>query len=197
LVEAAPVLKQQGARAVLFVITDLLDQPSAQPWWDRWGAEALATHGSGAAQAAVAAYGKRCNAAKLTFTGLDAAELQPGARRRYLSRAELQALPEQFCVANHTSGHAILNLLSDDAMRSQVTAGHQELASHRSFVPVFAYPCGTHDARVMGVVDGLGLYTVLFATGAGRNRDRLRQKRINLNVRPFSLFAAQCVGLMA
>lgn len=53
----------------------------------------------------------------------------------------------------HGHSHAILTGLSDDAVREEVRLSRAAVAAHcRAPLPVFCYPNGNHDARVMRIV---------------------------------------------
>lgn len=191
---AAPVLTRLGVQAVVFVVQDLVERPTAQPWWDRWGAEALSSKSS--VDAAVSDYNLRCAKRKATCTGLDAADLSPGLVRRYLDAEELTGLGAPFYVGNHSRSHANLTQLDKTAVWRQVDEGNGLIAGHDRRLPLFAYPFGQCNADVVAVLREVPGYALALATGCGIEGDRLQQRRVNLNTSPFALFAAQAVGLL-
>jgi peptidoglycan/xylan/chitin deacetylase (PgdA/CDA1 family) len=191
---AGPVLQRLGVQAVIFAVADLIANPSAQPWWDRWGAEALGQHADVAA--AVRAYNQRCGAAKAVFTGLGEEDLRPGSARRYLDASEIAALPAVFHVANHTKSHANLSCLDPDAQIEHVAAGERALAQHPRYLPLLAFPFGISNDSLLAMLRTKAKGTLAFATGGGSDSDPHRVRRKNLNLPLFPLFAAQAVGLM-
>jgi peptidoglycan/xylan/chitin deacetylase (PgdA/CDA1 family) len=191
---AQPVLARLGVRALIFFVADLVRNPTACPWWDRWGGEMLAK--GGRLRDAVAAYGRRCAHAKRRYSGLSSEDLAPTATRRYLGADELRALPETFYAGNHSRSHADLSALDARTFVEHVRDGDAALQSHPRYLPVLAYPFGTHDARSVEQARRSGLCTIAFATGGGVDDDPFRLRRVNLNVAPFPLFAAQCAGLL-
>lgn len=194
LTHAAPVLDRQGVRAVIFLVADLVAHPEASPWWDRFGEEALRQAASDAE--AVQAYSRRCGVAKRDFAGLTQADLMACPTRRYLTQAEVDALPSALVPANHTQSHANLCVLDAAQIEREVAGGEAPIASHPRRLPVLAFPFGNHDSKAIDFLRRSGQYRVAFATGGGRERDPLRARRINLNVAGLPLFAAQCAGLV-
>lgn len=191
---ARAVLDARGIRAVIFFIGALVRKPDASPWWDRFGADALAAGGD--ARRALASYGERCGIAKRACMGLVAADLESADQQRYLSADEVHRLPDTFYVANHTEWHANLERLSDCDLAAHIESGDTTIRQSPRYLPVMAYPFGYHNDAVLNWVRRDGRYRMVFATGNGVDGDPHRQRRINLNVRSFGLFAAQCAGLM-
>lgn len=191
---AAAVLDALKIRAVIFFVPDLLLQPTATPWWDRWGAEELAQH-PGDAGTAIERYGVRCKEFKRTCRGLQPDDLQPGPQR-YLSREDLADLPATFYVGDHSRSHANLALLDDAELARHVGAGPVPLEAHPRYLPLLAFPFGFFDEAVLRHLRSISKYSLAFATGNGRDGDAQCQRRINLNVPSFSLFALQCAGVM-
>lgn len=191
---AAPVLDRLGIRAIIFFVADVLRHPTSAPWWDRWGADALA--GTSADNRAVAQYGQRCGQAKKTFRGLESDDLLPTQQRRYLTKEELARLPDTFYPANHTRSHANLTALDYQQIQVHIDEGRIALSWHPRYLPLLAFPFGSHDERVLAFLKRAGQHAMAFATGGGVDGDRWRARRINLNVAPFPLFAAQCAGLL-
>lgn len=191
---AAPVLERLGVSAVIFLVADLIANPKASPWWDRWGAEALQRTAS--SEDALREYNRRCGEAKRTCAGLTPADLADAGARRYLTQAEVDALPAVLSPANHTCSHANLCALGDAAIAEHVAAGELPIASHQRRLPLLAFPFGSHDTRVLAWLRQTKSYRIAFATGGGERGDPLRARRINLNVAAFPLFAAQCAGLL-
>lgn len=191
---AAPVLDRLGIRAVIFCVAGLVSRPTATPWWDRWGAEALTKRPADTATA-IADYGARCKQFKHQFYGLQDGDLQDGPRR-YLAREDLATLPETFYLGNHTSAHANLTLLGAPELARHIDEGALALTAHPRYLPLLAYPFGFFDDAVFERLRAVSAYALAFATGNGRDGDALCQRRINLNVEPFSLFALQCAGVL-
>lgn len=192
---AAPVLDALGIRAVIFFVPELLMQPKATPWWDRWGAEAIAQH-PGDAGRAIERYGDRCKEFKRAYRGLQPGDLQHGPQR-YLSSEELAALPATFYVGDHTRAHANLTLLDDADLAQHIGgAGPVQLDAHPRYLPLLAYPFGFYNEAVLRHVRSLSKYSLAFATGNGCEGDSTCQRRINLNIPSFSLFALQCAGVL-
>ena len=191
---AAPVLQRLGVEAVIFTVADLIEQPSAEPWWDRWGAQALQEHGN--EQAAVEAYNRRCMSSKRDFGGLDGNDLRPGPTRRYLDAKEIAALPGLFHVANHTKSHANLACLDLEHMNEQLDGGERPIVGHPRYLPLLAYPFGSRSEAVLTALRSDRRFALAFATGGGVESDRHQLRRLNLNLLSFPLFAAQAVGMM-
>lgn len=194
LTHAAPVLQRLSVRAVIFFVADLVARPRASPWWDRWGGEALQRHAR--VEDAIAEYNRLCGEAKRRCVGLTPEDLADSPVRRYLTRAELDALPATFSPANHTRSHANLCALDAIQIGEHVAAGDAPLAQHPRRLPLLAFPFGSHDVRVLDFLRGDGQYRIAFATGGGGEHDPLRARRLNLNVAGHPLFAAQCAGLL-
>ena len=191
---AAPVLDRLGIRAVIFFVAELLSRPSATPWWDRWGADELAKQPADASDA-IETYGARCKQFKHQFAGLQDHDLQSG-QRRYLARDELATLPETFYIGNHTRSHANLTLLSDVEVARHIDEGSEVLAKHPRYLPLLAFPFGFFNEVVLRRLRDAPGYALAFATGNGRDGDAHCQRRINLNVESFGLFALQCSGVL-
>lgn len=192
---AAPVLRRLGLEATIFVVTDLVRHPAAQPWWDRWGAEALQQRANDP-QAAALDYGRRCAQAKQVSTGLTANDLQAGDTRRYLNTGELAALREPFYVANHTASHANLTQLSSAECREHILRGDELISGHPRRLPWLAFPFGARSAQILAQLRSEPAVALALATGGGIEGDRLQAKRLNLNTLSFALFAASAVGLI-
>ncbi len=194
LLYAAPVLARRGVRAVIFFVAALLEKPGANPWWDRFGADALVAEP--AIDRAAQTYGRLCTTTKQHTQGLTAQDLVGDGARRYLDEQELQQLPEQFYAANHTRLHANLERLSAAEQADHIAAGDAAVRRCPRYLPLLAYPFGYFNRDTLDWLRRDGRYKLAFATGNGVDGDPLRQRRINLNVPSFSLFAAQCAGLM-
>ena len=63
-----------------------------------------------------------------------------------------------FLVGNHTDTHPELTTLTDDQVRAQVVNGQHAIlrANGVETRPLFRFPFGDVDSRVLGIVDGLG-----------------------------------------
>jgi peptidoglycan/xylan/chitin deacetylase (PgdA/CDA1 family) len=191
---AAPVLDRLGIRAVIFFVADLLARPTATPWWDRWGADELAKQPADAGTA-VASYGARCKQFKQRFAGLRDTDLRDGPRR-YLTRDELAALPDTFYAGNHTCSHANLTLLNEAELARHIDDGSAALRAHPRYLPLLAFPFGFFNDAVLKRLREAPTHALAFATGNGQDGNALCQRRVNLNVQPFSLFALQCAGVL-
>jgi peptidoglycan/xylan/chitin deacetylase (PgdA/CDA1 family) len=196
LLHAAPVLRKLGLKAVVFLVGRLLDKPDANPWWDRYGAEALET--SPDASKAVAEYGRRCIATKRTTTGIGMEDLQSAAgTRAYLDRSEVEQGADVFYYGNHTLSHANLPQLELEEIGREIDEGQRAMAGLPAVLPILAYPFGFHDEKVIRVVKERPEIKLALATGSGKCDDVMRLRRVNLNVKPYSLFFAECVGVFS
>ena len=128
--------------------------------------------------------------------GLLREDFEAGDRRRYVSADELQTLPPQFYAANHTRLHANLERLAPGQQAEHIEIGDAAVRACPRYLPLFAFPFGYYNADTLAWLRRDGRYKMSFATGNGVDGDPLRQRRINLNVPSFALFAAQCAGLM-
>lgn len=194
LTHGRPVLDALGIKAVIFFVGRLIEQPDAVPWWDGLGGEALAA-GSDPRQA-VRDYGILCARRKQEFKGLTDEDLTSTGDRRYVSEAELLALPDTFYAGNHTASHADLSRVDMETLVKEVESGDAVVRRSRRYLPVFAFPFGYFSRETKGWLRDHGRYPLAVATGNGIDGDPQCQRRINLNLQPFSFFAAHCVGLM-
>lgn len=194
LLHAGPVLEALNIKAIIFFVGKLVQQPNAVPWWDSVGGDALTAAND--QDEAITDYGARCAAKKRQFDGLSEGELGMTGSRRYASAAELMSLPDTFFAANHGASHANFSRLDAEALTQEIEAGDAVVRRSPQYLPVLAFPFGSYDSRVKDWLTAANRYRLAFATGNGIEGDPQCQRRINLNVKPFSLFAAQCVGLM-
>lgn len=196
LLYGAPILRKFGLKAVVFLVGKLVNKPEAYPWWDRYGAEALG-HCS-TLEEATDEYGRRCLETKHSTRGLTAEDLQPGpGGDAFLTRSEIEQGRDVFYYGNHTLSHANLTQLSPDEIGREIDEGQRILEGLPAVLPVLAYPFGFHDENVMKAVQERPSIKMALATGGGKSDDRLRVRRINLNMKPYSLFFAECVGVFS
>lgn len=194
LIHARPVLDALGIKAVIFFVGKLVQHPTAVPWWDRLGGEVLASVDD--QDEAMLRYGAHCVVDKRQYVGLSDDDLKPTGTRRYASAAELAELPSTFFAANHGASHADFSHLDDEALTSEIEGGDSVVRASPRYLPVLAFPFGFYDKGVKDWLAKAKRYRLAFATGNGTEGDPQCQRRVNLNVQPFSLFAAHCVGLM-
>jgi peptidoglycan/xylan/chitin deacetylase (PgdA/CDA1 family) len=196
---AGPILERLGLKAVIFVIGELLRNPRRPPWWDAW---ATRRHMRGNGPADLAAHSRRCRAMKQSSRGLtrDVAEPMEGtaaAERLYLSLEEALALPADgpFYIANHTMSHPNLTCLTPLELEEEIDGCMRLISGAGRYLPLLAYPFGSYDGNVTGYLASRGDIQMAFATGRGADDGPYTIRRINLNARPFALFAADCAGL--
>ncbi|HDL86641.1 MAG TPA: polysaccharide deacetylase family protein [Candidatus Acetothermia bacterium] len=192
-----PVLRALGIKAVMFVVADLLHAPQQMPWWDRWGAEAL--HTCPDTRQAIALYQRRCGEQKQVSLGLrrDDAESSSSATTDalYVSQLQLRHGTDVFYVANHTASHPNLAQLTEEEIAGEIEVGTRAICGIPGYLPLFAFPFGAYDERVLSYLHSHPGITMAFATGCGSARDHLSIRRINLNTSPYYLFVAECVGI--
>jgi peptidoglycan/xylan/chitin deacetylase (PgdA/CDA1 family) len=179
LLYAAPVLRKLGLKAVVFLVGELVNKPDANPWWDRYGSEALGR--SASVDEATGEYGRRCTETKRVTKGLTAEDLQgcPG-RRAYLNRSEIEQGLDVFYYGNHTLSHPNLTQLDAEEIGREIDECQRILDGLPGVIPVLAYPFGFNDDKVVQVVKEKPEVKLAVATGRGK---------------AFSLFFAECVGV--
>jgi peptidoglycan/xylan/chitin deacetylase (PgdA/CDA1 family) len=194
LLYAAPVLRKLGLKAVVFLVGELVKRPDANPWWDRYGSEALGRCAS--VDEATDEYGRRCTETKRVTTGLTTEDLQGyHGRRIYLDRREIEQGLDVFYYGNHTLSHPNLTQLDAEEVGREIDEGQRILDGLPGVIPVLAYPFGFNDDKVIQVVRERPEIKLAVATGRGKAGDVYRLPRVNLNTQPFSLFFAECVGV--
>lgn len=202
---AWPILRDAGVPAVLFVPTGYPDDPTRSFWWDDLH-HAVRTAPSGTVATPVGALLLDDEASRSAafrslrswFKGtphVDATARLPelllalgGTTRRppVLGWDELRRLQDEgLALAPHSVSHAMLDRLDDERLAAEIRESRQRLADETgSRVPVFAYPSGQHDDRVVRAVADAGI-EVAFTTRRGLNQpgrtDWLRVRRINVS----------------
>jgi peptidoglycan/xylan/chitin deacetylase (PgdA/CDA1 family) len=194
LLHAAPVLRKLDLKAVVFLVGELVNKPDANPWWDRYGSEALGRCSS--VDGATEEYGRRCTETKRITRGLTAEDLQayPGGHA-YLNRSEIEQGVDVFYYGNHTLSHPNLTQLDAAEIGREIDEGQRILDGLPGVIPVLAYPFGFNDDKVIQVVRERPRIKLAVATGRGTAGNAYRLPRVNLNTQPFSLFFAECVGV--
>lgn len=206
-VHAWPILRAAGVPAVLFVPTGFPDEPTRSFWWDDlYRAIRSARQGEvgsplgrleltddasrHAAFRALRAWFKTTphDEAVARFGQLLADLGTRPAPTPVLGWDELRRLhAEGLVLAPHSVSHAMLDQLDVDDVVEEVTSSRRRLHDEIGVdIPVFAYPSGQHDDRVVRAVAGTGI-EVAFTTERGVNRtarvDWLRLHRINVSHR--------------
>lgn len=87
----------------------------------------------------------------------------------------------------HTRTHPIMNYITPDDMRNEITGSIQDLQRETGLTPqTFAYPSGIHNKEVVKAVEDAGV-ALAFTTERGINKmkhaDRFRLQRINIGAR--------------
>ncbi|HSA51490.1 MAG TPA: polysaccharide deacetylase family protein [Yinghuangia sp.] len=155
-----PLLRERGVPAVAFVIASLIgtDQPS---WWY----EVQRLVGDRVVAGRSAAQWLRHLKTVPQAARLDALESlragQDPVRQPQLTAQELVALEAGGVrVENHSATHPLLDRCSDDDVRREVVAGHEELKKLLGRTPrAFAYPNGNWDVRAERALHELGYTT--------------------------------------
>lgn len=197
---AGPILRKLHIKAVIFIIAELLRRSSLLPWWDIWGAR---SHRGGSVAPTVTEYLARCGAMKREFLGLDRHKIplayEEGEinRELYISESAARGLFADgvFYLANHSQSHANFTCLSPEEIVEEIEGGTAALRHLPGYLPLLAYPFGQYDNRVLAILKSRNDIVMAFATGNGTNNDRFTIRRVNLNIRPFCLFAAECAGI--
>ena len=198
LTNAAPVLEEQGIRAVVFLVAGLLRKPDSVPWWDEPDAGEA---GTSRAQT-VDRYARACIDRKKKTRGLwrdaDAGYKAPRqGERRYINEEEVTMAAGRgvFYFGNHTVSHPNLMNLNETELGEEINGCHDYLKRFPGYLPVFAYPFGFRDEGVKQFLKSNTKMVCAFATGSGSDADRYDIRRINLNTRPYPLFMAECLGV--
>lgn len=195
---AAPVLEEHKIRAIVFLIGGLLRKPSSVPWWDMLSA------GENGGQQAVSVnrYAEVCRERKGVTRGLwrdsDIGYGSPTeGDRLYIGEEELAAGAGRdiFYYGNHTMSHPNLLNLGEAELVEEINGCDDYLSRFPGYLPVFAYPFGFLDDRIKEFIGSKTKIDYAFATGYGRDIDDYDIRRINLNIRPYSLFMAECLGV--
>lgn len=197
---AGPSLRKMGVKAVIFLVGELLRRPSTLPWWDAWGANNDADIPG---ESAVARYNRRCGEMKRGFLGLlrhaspPACAENPKHLELYLSATAAQKLHADgtYYLGSHTQSHPNLTVLSAEEISQEIENGIAATRSMPGYLPIFAFPFGVYDDRVLAALDSRKDIAMAFATGRGENTSRLTIRRVSLNTPSFPMFAAECAGV--
>lgn len=196
---AGPILRKLHIKAIIFIVDELLHRPTLLPWWDAWGAR----HENDHTKSSVMEYMKKCGDMKRGFMGLKrhktplAYDEDKNRKEWYISENVARELHKDgvFYIANHTQSHANLTCLPTEQIAEEILQGMASIRNFPGYLPVLAYPFGQYDKRVLAFLESRNDITMAFATGNGANDSRFTMKRVNLNIKPFYLFAAECAGI--
>ena len=199
-----PRMRRHGIPVTLFVPTAYPDDPTRGFWWDRLS-HAVRTTDQPSIQVDGAVLGLSGGAARLaTFRRLRAivkatphmramAMVEgwcstlgvPDARSAVLGWEALRSLAsEGVTIAPHTRTHPLLTQVDDADLTAEIDGSRSDLERELGpCQPVFAYPSGAYDDRVVASVRRLG-FELAFTTVRGRvdlrQPDPLRLRRINV-----------------
>jgi peptidoglycan/xylan/chitin deacetylase (PgdA/CDA1 family) len=204
---AWPVLKRYRLPVTLFVPTGYPDQPEQTFWWDRLYSALRTTKRAGIespagyvplATPAQRAAGMRRLVNQIKSLPDDEAQplvssicAQLGktlAHNRVLGWDALRQLAaEGVTLAPHTRQHPLLNRVSSQRVRDEITGSIVDLQREIGDVPpVLAYPSGAYDQRVVEMLPSLGM-KLAFTTCRGINVldqvDPFQIRRINVGRR--------------
>lgn len=209
-VHAWPVLRRHRIPVVLFVPTGYPDTHHRPFWWDRLH-HALGQTTASSVTTPVgplhlrddedrrSAYRRLRDEVKQLPHG-QAMELvdqvvsalgDPGSTTSVLSWAQLRELAaDGVALAPHSRSHAMLDRVEPDQLRDEVEGSlhdlEQALGAGLHAAPLFAYPSGQHDPRVVETVAAAG-YEGAFTTERGHNLlddvDWYRLRRVNVGGR--------------
>ena len=206
---AWPILERAGLPATVFVPTGFPDRPERSFWSDRLyraftrtdlrridvpslGALSLESeqHRRGSLKRLQDHLKsiRHADAARLVEQVMRAFGPEPDPRPTVMSWDTLRRLSERgLCLAGHTQNHPILTRLTPDEVRREVSACQTDLTRELgSALPVFCYPNGSHDDKIVGVLEELG-FRLAFTTLDGHNdlgrTDPLRLRRTNITPR--------------
>ncbi len=205
---ALPILEQLGLPATIFVPTAFPDHPERSFWTDRLYS-ALQRAASGELVTPIGGLSlrtpeeRRAGLKRLLehlkrIPHADAVMLvdrvceNVGAgfipRKSSLGWDELRSLVKRgIAVAAHSRSHAILTRLPPEEVRKEVAGAREDLERELGqALPVFCYPNGSHDDRVVSILREEG-YRLAFTTLDGHNDlsvdDPLRLRRTNITPR--------------
>jgi peptidoglycan/xylan/chitin deacetylase (PgdA/CDA1 family) len=203
-VHAWPVLRRYGVPAVLFVPTGYPDHPDRPFWWDRlWRAAGADDFRRLRDQIKELPHAEAmAEVDRLADdNGASAGEAPPAV----LGWEDLRRLADEgVTLAPHSVTHPLLPRVPDDELSAEIGDSRADLERELGAVaPVFAYPSGAHDDRVVDAVGAAG-FKVAFTTERGVNvlgRDDgtwLRLRRINVGGRSnLSVLRAQLLPALA
>lgn len=200
---AWPILRRYELPATVFVPTAYAVGPRPSFWWDRLyrafrrtthravdvpGLHAFSLAGAPARHVALRAVQRHIKsiphhkATELVDVLCRQLEVEDNAAAPVLDWAELRALAAGgVTLVAHTRSHPALTQLDDAELRTEVAGSLHDLAQETgSTLPVFCYPYGIHDDRVVRVLRALGV-ELAFTCEDGHNRlpaqDALRCRR--------------------
>jgi len=205
---AWPILKRYGTPVTLFVPTAFPGDSSQVFWWDRLFASIMSTLHTEVRLAGNAlplrSEKERYRAFHKIVVRIEDMPHDDGIETvaqicaklheprspapMVLSWAELRALArEGVTLGAHTRRHTILTKLSPQQVRQEIVGCRQDLQREiGTFAPVFAYPSGRNDDRVVRVLREEG-FVLGFTTIDGHNdltsADPLRLCRTNISLR--------------
>lgn len=205
---ALPVLERIGAPAVVFVPTGFVDRPDRGFWWDAVHCAVTTTRHRGSWRSPVGdlplgtaderstavrtlldhlkrvPFGDVEPAVAALCADLDVepppADVMSWETLRTVARSGVSVCP-------HTRHHPHLDRIPVDLARREIAESWDDLRRELGEVPpVFAYPAGQMNERVVSVVSDLG-FEAAFTTRRGTNRigasDALTLRRINVSRR--------------
>lgn len=181
----APLLRERGMPAVVFVIPGLVDSDSPF-WWTEL--EELATD-TGADRRTVQRLVRRMKTVPDAQRRHEIERLRERVGRagatRQLTRDDLRKLElDGIAVGNHSLTHPCLDRCDDATLRTEVHQAHEMLTEMLGHPPTaFAYPNGNVDQRVRRVVASAG-YTTAFGFDhrlVSRRADPLRVSRVRVD----------------
>lgn len=219
---AWPILKRYGLPVTLFVPTAYPNQPASTFWWDRLY-QALACSDrrnpleTQAGRLALETQEQRRQTFKrmreyvkslphdtaMAWVAQICSELGASPPSHHvLGWSTLRELArEGVTLAPHTRTHPMINRISSERVRTEVAGSIQDLAYEvGSAVPVFAYPSGGVNERVVRIIADEGI-ELAFTTVRGLNDVQhahpLRLRRINVGqATTMALFRAQLLPWM-
>lgn len=206
---AWPLLKARRLPVTVFVPTGYPDRPNQVFWWDRLYRAFLRTRCQQWTDGAGRTFslhsqgeridGYRSASSRIKSLAHDEAmalvdricqeleEEHPGASD-VLSWSELRRLAgEGVTLGAHTRTHPILTRLPDERLREEIVGSQEDLAHNLGrALPIFCYPDGGHDERVLKLLRREG-FALAFTTADGHNdlrsADPLRLARTNITPR--------------
>ncbi len=170
---ALPLLVERAMPAVAFVVAGLLDTETPF-WWDEVRGLIAAGGRADGLEVAIASGQRRAPAIALkkvddqarlaAIDTLRRTATQPVPSRPQLRTEELRALETAgVAIGNHSLTHPCLARCPQDKIRNEISQAHDLLTAALGHEPTtFAYPDGSHDARVRDAVAAAG-YDVAFA----------------------------------
>ncbi len=206
---AWPLLKARRLPVTLFVPTGYPDQPHQVFWWDRLFWAFLRTRCNPWTDGTGRTFSLRSQAGRISgYRAVSSwikslphdeamalvericqelGEEQP-APSDVLGWAELRRLADEgVTIGAHTRTHPILTRLPDDRLREEIVGSQEDLDRNIGRVlPIFCYPDGGHDERVLRLLRQEG-FCLGFTTADGHNdlrsTDLLRLARTNITPR--------------